>query len=84
LEPTELSPQCYEEGGRGVLTLDDALAFLPAVDLEASDARLAANGNRLRGLRPGRFRAYGESRLLGIYESEGESARPLVVFPEGV
>ncbi len=82
LGPTDLSPQCYEEGSRGVLTLDDALAFLPAVDLGATDARLAANGNRLHGLPPGRFRAYGDGRLLGIYEGEGDFARPLVVFPE--
>lgn len=80
--PTELSPQRYDEGGRGVLTLDEALAFMPAVDLGAGDARLAANGNRLHAALSGRFRAYGGGRLLGIYEAEGDSARPLVVFPE--
>jgi tRNA pseudouridine55 synthase len=81
LSPDELSPQRYEEGGRGVLTLDEALAFIPRRELGQAEARLAANGNPLRGMPAGRFRVHGAGRLLGVYEGAGEQARPLVVFP---
>ena len=81
LAPDELGPERYTRGGRSVLCLDEALAFLPRQALDGAGARLAANGNRLAGLPPGRFAVYGEERLLGIYESSGDVARPLVVFP---
>lgn len=84
LSPVELSPRRYEEGGRGVLSLDQALAFIPARELSEADARLAANGNELRDVPAGRFRVHGAGRLLGVYEGTGERARPLVVFPETV
>jgi tRNA pseudouridine55 synthase len=84
LSPVELSPRRYEEGGPGVLSLDQALAFMPACELSEADARLAANGNELRDVPAGRFRVHGAGRLLGVYEGTGERARPLVVFPEAV
>jgi tRNA pseudouridine55 synthase len=82
LGPEELSPQRYCDGGRGVLTLDEALAFMPALALGEDRARLAANGNELLDTPPGRFRAYGTGRLLGVYESRDGFARPVVIFPE--
>jgi tRNA pseudouridine55 synthase len=82
LSPVELSPRRYEEGGRGVLSLDQALAFMPARELSEADARLAVNGNELRDMPAGRFRVYGAGRLLAVYEGSEERARPLVVFPE--
>lgn len=81
--PDELSWQRYSEGGQGVLTLEEALAFIPAVTLSEEEAHLAANGNRLRNTPSGRFRAYGAGRMLGVYESEDDGARPLLVLPEG-
>jgi tRNA pseudouridine55 synthase len=81
IPPADLSPARYEEGGRGVLSLDEALAFIPRQELNDSDARLAANGNELRGAPAGRFRAYGAGRLLGVYQGDGHRARPLAVFP---
>jgi tRNA pseudouridine55 synthase len=81
LGPEELSPERYEAGGRGVLTLDEALAFIPSRDLGEIDTRLATNGNELRSLPAGRFRVHGGGRLLGIYEGDGERSRPLVIFP---
>jgi tRNA pseudouridine55 synthase len=81
LSPGELSPQRYGEEGRGVLSLDEALGFMPSIALSDSDARLAANGNELKNGPVGRFRAHGAGRLLGVYEGTGERARPLVVFP---
>lgn len=83
LSPDELSPQRFQEGGRGVLSLAQALAFIPARELNEAEARLAENGNELRDVTAGRFRAYREGRLLGVYEGTGERARPLVVFPGG-
>jgi tRNA pseudouridine55 synthase len=81
LSPDELSPQRYEAGGRGVLTSDEALAFIPRWELSQAEARLAAIGNPLRNMPAGRFRVYGDGRLLGVYEGAGDHARPLVVFP---
>ena len=77
----ELSPERYELGGRGVVTLDEALAFLPRYDASPSDIRLASNGNELQNAQWPRFRVYGEDRLMAVYERKGEVARPLVVFP---
>lgn len=81
LTPDELSPERYVAGGRGIFSLDEALAFLPRHELGGRDARLAANGNELLGAPIGRFRVYGPEGLLGVYEGRGNGARPLVVFP---
>jgi tRNA pseudouridine55 synthase len=83
LAPGELGPERYAEAGRGVLTLDQALGFIPGRELSDSDAGRAANGNELRGLPAGRVRVYGRGRLLAVYAGDGESSRPLVVFPGG-
>jgi tRNA pseudouridine55 synthase len=81
LTPDELSPERYAAGGPGVVSVDEALAFLPRHELGVRDAGLAANGNELRGAPIGRFRVYGAEGLLGVYEGRGDIARPLVVFP---
>jgi len=81
VSPDRLSPQLYAEAGRGVLTLDQALAFIPSRELGESDTRRAANGNELQGLPAGRFRVYGGGRLLGVYEGAGDGSRPLLIFP---
>jgi len=81
LTPGELSPERYAAGGRGVFSVDASLAFLPRHELDLRDARLAANGNELRGAPIGRFRVYGPGGLLGVYEGRADGARPLVVFP---
>lgn len=79
--PDQLSPERYFTGGPGILSLDQALDFLPRHELDAEEARLAANGNDLRDAPIGRFRVYGPAGLLGVYEGRGDGARPLVVFP---
>ena len=66
-----------------MLTLDEALAFIPSRELGESDTRLAANGNELHGLPAGRFRVYGGGRLLGVYEGAGDGSRPLRDLPGG-
>lgn len=80
LQLSDLGPEIYASGGRGVLGLDEALGFMPPCHLDAAQARLAANGNRLRTLPHGRCRVYGSEGLLGVYETDGDMARPMVVF----
>ena len=82
LSPDQLSFERYIEGGPGVLSLDQALAFLPRHDSDAGEAKRVANGNELSHAPWPRFRVYGGDRLLAVYERMGEAARPLVVFPE--
>lgn len=79
----DLSPERYAEGGRGVLTLDQALAFLPCREVGSEEERRAENGNDLPGGPRGRFRVHGRHGLVAVYQSDGSLARPLVVFPRG-
>ncbi len=81
LSPDDLAPDRYAAGGPGVLTLDQALDFLPRHEVSGREARLAANGNELSGAPIGRFRVYGPAGLVGVYEGRGGAARPLVIFP---
>ncbi len=81
LSPDDLSPERYAAGGRGVLNLDEALAFLAVHEVAKREAYLAANGNTLHDAPSGRFRVHGPDGLIGIYEGDGNEARPLVVFP---
>jgi tRNA pseudouridine55 synthase len=80
LSPDILSPERYSQGGPGVLSVDEALSFLPARDLSPDQARLAANGNALAAGSERRFRARGQNDLLGVYEAQDGGARPLLVF----
>jgi tRNA pseudouridine55 synthase len=77
----QLTPENYLTLSPGVLSLDQALASLPALELEEARSRLAANGNELRVSQEGRFRTYGQGRLLGVFEAKAGVARPLVMFP---
>lgn len=78
--PEDLMPEKYVVGERGVLSLDEALAFLPCREVGSAEARLAANGNRLPAACTGRFRVCGPEGLLAVYEASGDEALPLVVF----
>ncbi len=80
LSPDELSPERYMQGGAGIVSVDEALAFLPARELSSDQARLAMNGNALLAESERRFRARSQGELLGVYETRDEAARPLVVF----
>ena len=82
LRPDELTPERYDGGGPGVLTLDEALDFLPRHEVGGREARLAVNGNELKDSPIGRFRVYGPAGIIGIYEGRGGSARPLVIFSQ--
>lgn len=81
VRPEELSPERYKQGGRGVLSLDEALGFLPRHEVSAAEAAAVASGNELRQSPEGLFRVQGPEGLLAVYERRGEAARPVVVFP---
>ena len=81
LAPADLSPETYAAGGRGVIGLSEALFFLPIHHLGECEARSAKNGVSLYGTPAGRFRAHGPEGLIGVYETVGEVARPLIIFP---
>ena len=67
----------------GVLDLDSALAGFPMRRLEQPLARSAANGNVLPVSVEGRFRAYGDEGLIGVYEGQAGLARPVVMLARG-
>ena len=77
----ELSPEVSAGSRPGVLSLDEALQYMPGVEMSGRGAVLAANGNVLDTEKVGRFRVYDAERLLGIYSAEGGKARPLAMFP---
>lgn len=82
LSVSELSPERYAQGGRGVLSLEQALSFLPSYEVGPEGERRAANGSDLPGGLPGRFRVRGARGLIAIYQGDGRVSRPLVVFPQ--
>jgi tRNA pseudouridine55 synthase len=71
------------ETGRGILTLEEALSFLPRLDVDEQSARKAVNGNELRPFPAGRFRVHGCGGLVGVFEGRAGVGRPLVVLPPG-
>lgn len=80
VSPEILSPERLRLGGQGVLTLDEALSFLPVHQVDEREAVIASNGGNLREAPPGRFRVRGPGGLLGVFEGRAGMARPLVVF----
>ncbi|MGI5939503.1 MAG: tRNA pseudouridine(55) synthase TruB [Thermoleophilia bacterium] len=84
LRPEDLSPERYAAGGRGIVDIGAALDFLPVYRADGPEAKRAANGNELHHAPSGRFRVYGLDGLLGVYESHGQRARPVVVFSSPV
>lgn len=82
--------ETWESGswGRGVLAPSEILSFLPALEVDGQEAVRVANGNELRCARKGHFRVFGPDGLLAVYAGQavpdGESAHPVVVFPEPV
>ena len=64
-----------------IVPLDDALAFLPAVDLDGDDARRAAHGVAVHGDAAGPVRLRDEDGLIAIAEPrEDGTLKPVVGF----
>jgi len=70
-----------------MLPPDQALAHLPAVELDDQQARRIAQGQRLAQLRPahaGQVRIYGPSAFVGIGEMDGQGRlKPVRLFTGG-
>jgi tRNA pseudouridine55 synthase len=67
---------------RDPLPIEAAVGHLPRVDLEAEEARAAANGSILApaGV-PGPYGVFGpDGRLIGVWRDEGAKARPEMVL----
>jgi tRNA pseudouridine55 synthase len=79
----DLSVERYEQLGLGIYDLDGALARLPRHELDHSRMRMAANGSLMPSAVEGRFRVYGEGRLIGVYEGRDGVARPVLIFSQG-
>jgi len=70
--------------GRTVIGLDAALAFLPAVELDAEQARRAAHGRTVPGDGPGPVRLTEAGALIGVAEPRVDGGlKPVVVFRPG-
>jgi tRNA pseudouridine55 synthase len=64
-----------------VVPLDDALAFLPAVDLAGDDARRAGHGVAVPGAAEGTVRLRDEEGLIALAEPRGDGTlKPVVGF----
>jgi tRNA pseudouridine55 synthase len=64
-----------------IVPLDDALAFLPAVALEADDARRASHGVAIQGDAAGHVRLRDEGGLIAVAEPRGDGTlKPVVGF----
>ena len=86
-----LLPRAAADGDRPVrladaddepdLPLDDALAFLPAVELAGDDARRAGHGVAVRGDAAGPVRLRDEDGLIALAEPRGDGTlKPVVGF----
>ena len=64
-----------------VLPLDEALSFLPAVQVSGEEGRLAAHGGSVRGDASGPVRLLDAEGLIGVAEPAGSGVlRPVVVL----
>jgi tRNA pseudouridine55 synthase len=64
-----------------VVPLDDALAFIPAIEVEGEPARRAAHGRAIDGTADGPVRLRDESGLVALAEPRGDGTlKPIVGF----
>jgi tRNA U55 pseudouridine synthase TruB len=70
------------EDAGSFVPLDEALSFLPGVELVGSAAEQAAHGVAVPGpAASGAVRLTHESRLIAIARPEGDTLKPFIVFP---
>jgi tRNA pseudouridine55 synthase len=80
LRRTAIGPFDVAEAGRFV-ALDDALAFLPAVELDGEAARQASHGVPVRGTADGVVRLRDADGLIAVAEPSGDGhLKPIVGF----
>jgi tRNA pseudouridine55 synthase len=82
LRRTAIGPfEVSEADPERLLGLDDALAFLPAVDLTGDDARRAAHGVAVGGAAHGTVRLRDEAGLIALAEPRADGTlKPIVGF----
>ena len=80
LRRTAIGPFAVQDAGRR-LSLDEALAFLPAVELEGDEARRARHGVAVPGEASGTVRLTDEGGLIALAEPrDGGLLKPVVGF----
>ena len=81
LRRTAIGPFAVEDAGSRLLSLDEALAFLPAVELSAGDARRAGHGVAVPGTAEGTVRLVDEDGLIALAEPKDDGTlKPRVGF----
>jgi tRNA pseudouridine55 synthase len=81
LERTAVGPFRLEDADPDRLVEPlDALAFMPAIELDAGDAEAVAHGRRVRGEAAGPTRLVRAGRLVAIAEPRAAELQPVVVF----
>ena len=82
LERTAIGHFRLEDADPGrIVPLEDALAFMPSVELDAEQARRAGDGGRVTGDGAGFTRLMHDGRLIAIAEPAGGMLKPRVVIP---
>jgi tRNA pseudouridine55 synthase len=79
LRRTAIGPFSVSDAGREV-PLDDALAFLPSVDLSEDQAKVVGHGVAVSGQGGEAVRLLHQGRLLAIARGEGDQLKPFLVF----
>jgi tRNA pseudouridine55 synthase len=81
LERTAIGPFRLADADPGrLLGLAEALAFMPARELGAEDARAVRHGRRIPGMAEGAVRLMHAGEVLAIAEPRGADLQPVVVF----
>jgi tRNA pseudouridine55 synthase len=76
-----VAPPARGDDPPAVVPLDDALAFLPAVDLDGDEARMAGHGRAVAGEATGVVRLRDADGLIALAEPrEGGELKPVVGF----
>ena len=80
LRRTAIGAFQVEDAGDDLVPLDEALAFLPAVDLEPGDAKRASHGVAVPGDAGGFVRLRDADGLIAIAEPRSGTLKPVVGF----
>jgi tRNA pseudouridine55 synthase len=88
LRRTRIGGFRVEDASDELVPLEDALEFLPAVELTGEEARVAGHGVAVEGGQrtadsgQGAIRLLHEGRLLGIGRPDGSALKPFIVFSD--
>lgn len=81
LRRTAIGPfQAADADEERIVSLEDALTFLPAVEVDAATAVAVSHGRPVPGTAPGLVRLVHDRTLLALAEPRGDSLRAMVVL----